>query len=250
MFSSAMQELKLLFHICFAQNHGVLHRDRMENYFKPQAERYDSFRDRLLHGRRELFSEIEVNAGDVWIDIGGGTGRSLEFIDEKINKLSKVYIVDISPSLLAIAKERIKKNNWKNVYCIEADAASFCLSDVERADVVTFTYSLSMIPNWFEALDSAYKLLKPNAQLAVIDFYIAKKHPNKNNYPRQSFLARLFWQIFFVGDDVFPNGDHLAYLSKLCSESSFKAGKGKIPYLPLWAPYYQFIGRRKNKGIE
>ena len=44
-------------------------------------------------------------------------------------------------------------------------------------DVVTFSYSLTMIPNWFQALERAYAALKPGGMIGVVDFYISRKWP-------------------------------------------------------------------------
>ena len=39
------------------------------------------------------------------------------------------------------------------------------------ADVVTFSYSLTMIPDWFAALENAAAMLKPGGTIGVVDFY-------------------------------------------------------------------------------
>jgi betaine lipid synthase len=66
---------------------------------------------------------------------------------------SHVYLVDLSPSLLEIASQRFKRLGWKNVTVVCQDARQFRLpgtaGDAEGpggADIVTMSYSLSMIP--------------------------------------------------------------------------------------------------------
>lgn len=245
MIDSLSRELKLLYHICFAKNGGQSHEQRMENYFGPQAEGYDSFRKRLLHGRAELYQQLPSPENGVWLELGGGTGQSLEFLGDRIHKLDKVYLVDLSPSLLEVAKERGKRNGWKNLVCVEADASSFAPPE-KAVDVVTFTYSLSMIPSWIEALNHVNQILKPGGTLGVVDFYQARKHPVKQTHAKQGLIAKLFWHVFFQGDDVFPDKDHLPYMCSLLEETNTDFGKGKIPYLPLWAPYYTFQGVKSN----
>ena len=53
----------------------------------------------------------------------------------------------------------------------------------EPADVVTFSYSLTMIPNWYLALENARKLLAAGRMIAVVDFYVARKHPARRLPP-------------------------------------------------------------------
>lgn len=72
---------------------------------------------------------------------------------------SRVYLVDLSPSLLEVARQRFERLGWKNVSVICIDARSFRLpKEDEGADLVTMSYSLSMIPGqnipsyqWFTA---------------------------------------------------------------------------------------------------
>ncbi len=241
-----LEELKLLYHICFAKNRGENHKERMENYFAPQASAYDGFRKRLLHGREALYQNLPTPENGIWIELGGGTGQCLEYLGDRIRSLKKIYLVDLSPSLLKVAKERCSANEWTNVECIEADASLFKLPENEKADVITLCYSLSMIPSWFQTLDQCHKLLKDSGQIGVIDFYLSRKHPIKDHHPRQGVISRIFWPLFFMGDDVILNADHLAYLDERFLELAFKSSKGKIPYTPLKAPYYQFVGQPKR----
>lgn len=72
---------------------------------------------------------------------------------------SHVYLVDLSPSLCDIARKRFQRLGWKNVSVLCQDARSFNLSkdgvspektkSDEGADLVTMSYSLSMIPGWY-----------------------------------------------------------------------------------------------------
>jgi betaine lipid synthase len=68
---------------------------------------------------------------------------------------SHVYLVDLSPSLCEIARQRFERLGWKNVNVVCQDARTFRLpqdnvepgkTSVAGADVVTMSYSLSMIP--------------------------------------------------------------------------------------------------------
>lgn len=47
----------------------------------------------------------------VWIDVGGGTARNLEFFPKEIIRkyFKAIYILDISASLLEIAQRRFVK---------------------------------------------------------------------------------------------------------------------------------------------
>ncbi len=86
------------------------HAKDMESFYKYQKEGYDTFREGLLHARPALLEAFPLSKEKnmIWVDIGGGTARNLEFFPvEVIKKYFKaIYIVDISASLLEIAQRR------------------------------------------------------------------------------------------------------------------------------------------------
>ena len=236
------RDLKVLYHLV-KPIQGNSHQERLENFYQGQAHAYDTFRKRLLQGREELYRSLVEYPGDLWLDLGGGTGSNLETIGTKLNQLQKVYIVDLCPSLLAIAKQRIANNNWSNVETVEADVTQFLLSE-SAADIVTFSYSLTMIPDWFAAIDRAYQLLKPGGIIGVVDFYVARKHPLKN-WSAHSLLARHFWPTWFDKDNVFLSSEHAPYLHYRFEPIQFIEKMSTLPFLPgLKVPYYLFVGRK------
>jgi len=72
----------------------------MEAFYKYQKEGYDAFREGLLHARPVMMEAFPLKADGemIWVDIGGGTARNLEFFPvEVIKKYFKaIYIVDIA----------------------------------------------------------------------------------------------------------------------------------------------------------
>ena len=236
-------DLRVLYHLMLKPVRGKDHAARMESFYAGQDEAYDDFRDRLLQGRRGLFSSIGVPKDGVWVDMGGGTGSNQELIGPRIADARRVYIVDLSHSLLEVARRRITRHGWRNVETAEADATTFCPLE-GLADVVTFSYSLTMIPDWFAAIENALALLKPGGTLGVVDFHVARKHPADGG-AGQSWFTRTFWPVWFAADNVFLSADHAAFLRRHCETVAYSEQRAKIPYLPLLSvPYYTFIGRK------
>src|SRR6476661_9265808 len=172
---SLASDLRILYHLALKPVRGKDHAARMESFYAGQAGAYDDFRKRLLKGRQELWSLIPPAVGGTWIDMGGGTGANLDYFGDSIQKLRKVYVLDLSHSLLEIAKQRIAAKGWTNVEAVEADATTFRPAD-GPVDVVTFSYSLTMIPDWFAAIENALAMLKPGGVIGVVDFYVARKY--------------------------------------------------------------------------
>jgi S-adenosylmethionine-diacylgycerolhomoserine-N-methlytransferase len=240
-----LNDIRVLFHMATASNRGRSHAERLEGFYSGQAGDYDAFRRRLLHGRERLFSQLDPPEGGVWFDLGGGTGTSLEFMGDKLARLDHACVVDLAPSLLARARERIAERGWANADTAEADVTTF-QSPHGRADLVTFSYSLTMIPDWFAAIDHARALLKPGGTLAVVDFFVARKHPDPGR-TRHPWRTRAFWPLWFATDNVFLSADHLPYLARRFSPRLVEECRGTVPYMPLArAPYYLFIGEKTD----
>lgn len=241
-----LSDLRVLYHLIFKRVRGASHADRLESFYGGQAQAYDDFRRRLLPGREQLYEAIPVPEGGVWIDVGGGTGANLEALGDRIHRLRRVLLVDLSPSLLEIARQRRDRLGWNNVEIVEADATTFSISD-ELADVVTFSYSLTMIPDWFAALDNARRLLRDGGYVGVVDFYVSRKFTAS---PRQQhgWMTRSFWPLWFGRDNVFLSPDHLPYLMDRFCPDQIDEGRAKIPYLPrVRVPYYRYIGRKAER---
>ncbi len=244
-----LSDLKVLFHLTLKPVRGRDHAARLESFYAGQAETYDDFRRRLLQGREELWRELPIPDDGVWVDLGGGTGGNLEFLADHIHRLKKVYVVDLSPSLLEVARRRVAERGWSNVEAVEADATLFHPA-VGPADVVTFSYSLTMIPDWFAAIENALTMLKPGGHLGVVDFYVSRKYP-PDGLARHRWLTRHFWPAWFGNDNVYLSPDHVPFLHRHFEPVHFSEHRAKVPYLPLVrTPYYRFIGRKPLPAAE
>ncbi len=238
-----VSDIRVLYHLALSPIKGNTHAERLESFYAGQAGAYDDFRKRLLRGREELFDALQMPEDGVWVDLGGGTGSNAEVLGDKLEALSKGYIVDLSPSLLKVASERLASHGWGHIAAVEADATTF-RPEEGTASVVTCSYSLTMIPDWFAAIDNAYDMLKPGGTFAAVDFYIARKYeeaPDK----KQGRFTRTFWPLWFYNDNVFLSSDHVPYLQRKFKTTHLSMHWASVPYMPgLKAPYYRFTGTK------
>ncbi|MBL7647689.1 MAG: class I SAM-dependent methyltransferase [Candidatus Hydrogenedentes bacterium] len=243
--NAAMRDLATLYHLMVRPVRGGTHAQRLESFYGPQAEGYDDFRQRLLHGREALFRSLPLEAGQTWIDMGGATGASIGFMGERAAALERIHIVDLSPSLLNIARKRVSTLGLTNVALHEADVTTF-VPDGGPVDLVTFSYSLTMIPNWFAALEHALRLLKPGGHIGVVDFYVSRKYVAEG-HRRHSAFTRHFWPAWFANDNVFLNADHLPWLAHAFETIHLAECRGGLPFVPLAkVPHYGFVGRKRR----
>lgn len=120
----------------------------------------------------------QLKKGDemTWVDVGGGTARVLEYFDTTIIKkyFKKIVIIDVASSLLEVARQRVCAMKLEDIVQIieldftEAEALSKLSIPVHTVDIVTFSYSLSMISKPTIAIENASKLLKRKQSTATL----------------------------------------------------------------------------------
>ena len=198
----------------------------------------------------------------IWVDIGGGTGYNIEAMQAYLDVPSffeRVFLVDLSPSLLQVAKRRFNRLGWE-VEIVCQDARTFRLEDYLRkwykgeaalglhysftrsgADLITMSYSLSMMPNYYSVLDSLPSLLSSDGTIGVVDFYVQSiVELSGRTYTGGSFnrhvtwIGRVFWRAWFDVDRVGLEGarrDYLEYrFGTLKSVDERNYLLGGIPY--------------------
>lgn len=220
---------------------GATHEQRLESFYRRQAEDYDTFRQRLLHGRCEMIASLPTAAGGVWCDMGAGTGENLECAGSHLSDLSRVYLVDLCPSLLRVAGQRVEAHGWPHVEVINADAESFQPAE-SAVDLVTFSYSLSMMPDWIAALENAWHMLRPGGHIGIVDFYVSRKFP-AGAQVRHNWFTRTFWPTWFALDNVYLRPDLLPFLTRRFGTVRLDERRGTVPF--LWGarvPYFIFVG--------
>lgn len=198
----------------------------------------------------------------IWVDIGGGTGYNIEAMQAYLDVptfFEKVFLVDLSPSLLKVAQRRFSRLGW-DVEIVCQDAKTFRLEDYMRkvykadsmydlhysftktgVDLVTMSYSLSMMPDYYCVLDSLPSLLGADGIVGVVDFYVQSiVELSGRTYTGGSFnrhvtwIARVFWRAWFDVDRVSLEGarrDYLEYkFGTLKSVDERNYLLGGIPY--------------------
>jgi S-adenosylmethionine-diacylgycerolhomoserine-N-methlytransferase len=237
---SPLAEARVLLALARGTSRTGSHAEQLQRFYAPQAENYDAFRERLLHGRRELVDLLPAAARDRVVELGAGTGRNLEFFGARLDQLARIEAVDLCPALLDVARRRWARR--PNVRVVEADATRYVPS--HQADVVYFSYALTMIPDWRAAVDNALAMLRPGGVLGVVDFHLPAPYDDEGILSRRA-RANRFWRAWFAHDGVRLSQEHLPYLrSRLAAEVSVERA-GAVPYLPwLRVPYYILVGRK------
>lgn len=168
--------------------------DRTRAKYRRLARTYDRFItgiagrvagfDRL---RARGVERLDLQPGDVVIDVGCGTGLSFALIEQRIGPSGRVVGIELSPEMLAVARERVERHGWPNVTLVEraveeanagvdADAALFCLvHDITRSP---------------RALENIIGRLKPGGHVAVLGGKALPRKALPLNLVSRAMLAR------------------------------------------------------------
>jgi len=247
-FWSDFQVIKAMW---FAKITGTDLQDRLDSFYEDQADLYDSYRFRMLHGRPKMLRGVAKHVKEnkkkdfVWVDLACGTGANTENFGRSIRdgNITKVYLVDLCRPLCQVAKrERGEKYGTDKITVVHGDATDFELDGLPPAgtvDLVTISYSLVMIPDWKKCIANAKRMLKPNTGIiGVADFTVA---------PDQSSTMKKFWTNTFAKDYVYLSPEHLQTLEKEFDVLESEHNYGTLPYTPFFlkSAYYHFVGRKK-----
>jgi len=241
--SKLRDDARVLWHLMRGQRRHGTHAERLQAFYGPQADRYDAFRERLLHGRAELIARLIAmlgarHTGATLIELGGGTGRNLDFLGPALTQFGRIELVDLCPALLERARARWAAS--PNVHIVEADVVTY--RPAMPADALYFSYALTMIPDWRGAIDNALAMLRPGGCFGVVDFYVSAAAPPADQV-RHGRITRAFWPRWFAHDGVMLGPERLALLRERLPRHELIERRAPVPYLPsLRVPYFLFLG--------
>jgi ubiquinone/menaquinone biosynthesis methyltransferase len=137
---------------------------------------YDQLNNWFSLGQHQIWKGMTVRwsdpqAGDTCLDLCCGSGDLAQLLARQVGATGHVYGVDFSPGLLAIAHQRVEnKNPPLPISWIEANALDLPFED-NFFDAATMGYGLRNVTDISQALRELYRVLKPGAKAAILDFH-------------------------------------------------------------------------------
>ncbi|HXM89433.1 MAG TPA: class I SAM-dependent methyltransferase [Candidatus Acidoferrum sp.] len=123
-----------------------------------------------------LVELANVRAGDRVLDIATGSGEPALTAARAVGQSGRVVAVDMSPAMLAIARERVDVAGLSNVELIESDAESLSL-DADSFDAALCRWGLMFMPDLDGVLRGMHRALKPGGRFATAVWSVADKVP-------------------------------------------------------------------------
>lgn len=149
------------------------HAALMDQVYRRQRYIYDLTRKYYLFGRDRMIRELALRPGQSAVEVGCGTARNLIRI-AKMYPGVELFGLDASGEMLRTAADNIARAGLSGrIHLVQgyAESLSPALFGRERPfDRVLFPYSLSMIPDWRQALRAGAAALAADGRLMVVDF--------------------------------------------------------------------------------
>ena len=172
---------------------SAAHAQAMDAQYGWQRHIYDLTRKYYLLGRDRLINALAVPPGGSVLEVGAGTGRNLALVARRYPQ-ARLFGLDISAEMLKSARATLAQAGAIERTCLaRADARDF---DPQRLfgeadfDRVFISYSLSMIPDWEQALAQALSLVRPGGSLHIVDFGQQEHLPRWFRAGLQAWLAK------------------------------------------------------------
>jgi ubiquinone/menaquinone biosynthesis C-methylase UbiE len=110
---------------------------------------------------------LRLQPGDCVVELGCGTGLNFPLLMERIGPEGRVVGVDLSPEMLAYARERVARAGWQNVELVQADMAAYDFPN--RVNRVLSTGALGYLTEYERVLERASKSLVAGGRLVILD---------------------------------------------------------------------------------
>jgi S-adenosylmethionine-diacylgycerolhomoserine-N-methlytransferase len=122
-----------------------------------------------------MLREMVVRPGDHILEVGCGTARNLIKLARQ-HPDAHFYGLDASQEMLNTAAEKVAAAQLTARVtlrpCLAENLDPQATFGLDRPfDTIFFSYSLSMIPTWHEALAAALRGLRPGGSIQIVDFW-------------------------------------------------------------------------------
>jgi enediyne biosynthesis protein CalE5 len=148
------------------------------------AEGWQAWWETIERGAQKVSDKLvelaEIKAGDKVLDIATGIGEPAVTAARKVMPNGRVFAIDISPQMLAIAKTRAKSLGLDNIIEFrESDGEKLDLPElsIARFDAILSRFGLMFFPNLPAALVRIRQMLITNGRLSAAVWSAPSKVP-------------------------------------------------------------------------